>query len=202
MRERPGIDHFWRGTEQVEIVVTGAGSPRDLWWSYLLRGLFALGLGAFAVFWPTESLSILVLAVGIFCAVYGITSLISAMHAQDRRAYLAQALISLGIGIVLVFWPEGSLRILLKLFGVWILFTGIGQFMLARAIPPGYPDRGPVLAIGLVAVTVGTVLILWPASGIVTISWMIGLSALLIGGLLSYLALRFRQLAKRMEDSG
>lgn len=200
MRKKIGIEHFWRGAEQVEIVVTGDGSPRDLWWSYLLRGLFALALGVFAVFWPTTSLRILVLAVGVFCAFYGITSLVSAMRAQDRRSYMAQALVSLGIGLVLVLWPEGSLRILLMLFGVWILFTGIGQFMSARAIPSEYPDRGPMLAMGVVAVIVGAVLILWPGSGVVTISWLIGLSALLIGGLLSYLALRFRQLDRMMEN--
>ena len=202
MRKKIGIEHFWRGPEQVEIIVTGDGSPRDLWWSYLLRGLFALALGLFAVLWPTGSLSLLVLAVGIFCAVYGITSLVSAMRAQDRRAYLAQALVSLGIGLVLVIWPEGSLRVFLMLFGIWILFTGISQLMSARAIPREYPDRGAVLALGIIAVTVGTVLILWPGSGIVTISWLIGLSALLIGGLLSYLALRFRQLDKMMENQG
>jgi uncharacterized membrane protein HdeD (DUF308 family) len=46
---------------------------------------------------------------------------------------------------------------------------------------------------------VGAVLILWPGSGVVTISWLIGLAALLLGGLMVYLALRLKRLDRTIH---
>ena len=44
---------------------------KNLWWYLILRGMFALVLGAFALFWPSLSISVLVTVVGVFCLVDG-----------------------------------------------------------------------------------------------------------------------------------
>jgi uncharacterized membrane protein HdeD (DUF308 family) len=43
---------------------------------------------------------------------------------------------------------------------------------------------------------------LWPGTGVVTISWLIGIAALMVGVLLVSLALRLRGVDKRVEDLG
>ena len=191
-----GQDHR---QEAVEVVVAGVGPGAgerlgEVWWAFMLRGIFTLALGLFALFWPALSLRILVLIVGVVCIADGLASLAAAMHAYDRRGYVAQALVSLGIGAILMIWPEGALRVLLMLFGAWVLFMGISHFMAARQVPAAHPDRVPFMAIAIIAGIVGAILILWPGSGVVTISWVIGLAALFIGGLMVYLALRLKRL--------
>ncbi len=190
---------------RARVVVAGIGtgvSDRigDIWWSFLVRGIFASVLGIFALFWPTLSLSVLVIGIAIYCIVDGFAGLVFAFRASGGREYFAQALVSLGIGAVLLFWPEGSLRALLILFGVLILFMGISYIMAARQLSADDPDRGLMMALGGIAVIVGVILILWPGSGVVTISWVIGIAALLLGVLLISLAMRFRKLDKRVES--
>jgi len=192
--------------QRVEVVAAGirtgvSDRVGDIWWSFLLRGIFAVVLGLFALFWPTLSLSILIIGIAVFCIVDGIMALVFAFRASAGREYYAQALVSLGIGAVLLVWPEGSLRTILMLFGVLILFMGVNYIMAARQLSASDPDRGLLMALGVVAVVVGAVLILWPGSGVVTISWMIGLAALLLGVLLISLALRFKKLDKRMQSA-
>jgi len=92
-----------RRGERVQTVAAGvrAGVSSKLgsiWWSFLLRGIFAIALGIFALFWPALSLSILVLAVGLYCVADGVAGLVGALRYPDLRENLVQALVVLGIG--------------------------------------------------------------------------------------------------------
>jgi uncharacterized membrane protein HdeD (DUF308 family) len=174
----------------------------SIWWSFLLRGLFAIVLGIFALFWPGLSLSVLVLAVGIYCIADGAAGLVGALRHPELREYLAQALIVLGIGGILVFWPGASLRTLLVLLGAAAVIVGIGQILTARRLPADDPERGTVMTIGVAAAIIGLVLALWPGSGVAVISWVIGIAAILIGVFLIYLGSRFKRLDARLTMPG
>jgi uncharacterized membrane protein HdeD (DUF308 family) len=174
----------------------------SIWWSFLLRGIFAIVLGIFALFWPGLSLSVLVVAVGVYCLADAAAGLVGALRYPELREYLAQALIVLGIGVVLVFWPEATLRTLLVLLGAAALIVGGGQILTARRLPPDDPERGAVMTIGIAAAVVGLALAFWPGSGVAVISWVIGIAAILIGAFLIYLGSRFKRLGTRVETSG
>ena len=192
-----------RRGERVQAVAAGirAGVSSKLgsiWWSFLLRGIFAIALGIFALFWPALSLSILVLAVGLYCVADGVAGLVGALRYPELRETLVQALVVLGIGAVLVFWPGPTLRTLLVLLGAAVLIAGIGQILTARRMPADDLERRAVLTIGIIAAIVGLVLVFWPGSGVVVISWVIGTAAILIGVLLIYLGSRFKRLGARV----
>jgi uncharacterized membrane protein HdeD (DUF308 family) len=189
--------------ERVQAVAAGvrAGVSSKLgsiWWSFLLRGIFAIALGIFALFWPALSLSILVLAVGLYCVADGAAGLVGVLRYPELRENLVQALIVLGIGVVLVFWPGATLRSLLLLLGAVALIAGIVQILTARRMSADDPERGAVMTIGIIAATVGLVLVFWPGSGVTVISWVIGIAAILIGALLIYLGSRFKRLGARV----
>jgi uncharacterized membrane protein HdeD (DUF308 family) len=188
---------------RVQVAVTGlSGKLGSIWWSFLLRGLFAIALGLFALLWPGLSLSVLVVAVGIYCLVDGTAGLVGALRHPELREYLAQALIVLGIGAVLVFWPEATVRTLLVLLGAAALIAGIGQILTARRLPADDAERGVIMTTGIAAAIVGLVLAFWPGSGVTVISWVIGIAAILIGAFLIYLAARFKRLEARVETLG
>jgi len=179
---------------------TGVGSKlSDIWWYFLLRGIFAIALGIFALFWPSQNLSILVLAVGLYCAADGATGMIGSLRYPDLRENFVQALVLLGIGAVLIFWPGTSLRTLLVLFGAGALVVGISQVLTARRLPEGDPERGVVMTLGIAAMAGGLVVAIWPGSGVVIISWVIGIAAILLGVLLIFLGTRFKLLQTRVE---
>jgi uncharacterized membrane protein HdeD (DUF308 family) len=169
----------------------------DLWWWFMIRGGLAIALGVFALFWPTLSLTILAIAVGIYLLADGALGLFGSLKSGERGGYLVQSIVSLVIGAVLLFWPGRSLRLLLIVFGIGALVMGVSQIMVARKLSTADPERGVIMTIGVIATIVGLVLVLWPGSGIVTISWLIAAASLIIGAALIYIASRLRRAERR-----
>ena len=109
------VDHDQDGRVQVEVITArghrvGGDGPGSVWWFFLLRGVFAAALGLFALLWPALSASVLALAVGFCCIADGTAGLIAALRASARGRSLLQPVVSLAIGAVLTFWPEGPCR--------------------------------------------------------------------------------------------
>jgi uncharacterized membrane protein HdeD (DUF308 family) len=170
-----------------------------LWWSFLLRGAFAIALGLFALFWPSASLGIFVVAVGLYCIADGLTGLIAAIRYPELREQLVQAVIVVGLGVVLLLWPGATLRVLLVLLGAAALLAGAGQILTALRLPADDPERGTILIIGSATALVGLAVAVWPAGGIAVISWVIGIAAILLGALLISIGSRFKRLGARLD---
>lgn len=174
----------------------------DVWWSLLIRGLLAVGLGIVAIFWPKATLEFLVRLVGLYVLFDGIVSLLGAFRARELSAYLIPGLISVVIGGILLFWPGITGRLLLTIVGIWALFQGLTLFWTGHQADADEPERSLATTIGGIAAIAGVILIIWPGTGSVAISWVIGIAALLVGGLLIFLASRVRQARQRVVDLG
>jgi len=124
---------------------------------------------------------------------------VGALRASDRGNYLLQAVVSLVVGGFLLFWPSTSARTLLMVFGGWALFTGVSHILAARRANVEDADRGLMTTMGGAVAAVGLVLLIWPGTGVVTISWIIALAALLLAALLIFLALHIKRLKKRVD---
>jgi uncharacterized membrane protein HdeD (DUF308 family) len=168
----------------------------DIWWAFMLRGVFAGVLGICALIWPTLSFTILTRLVGLYLLADGLPGLLGAL----RASYLLQAIVSLVAGGVLLFLPSASARTLLMVFGGWALFTGVSHMLAARRANVEDTDRGPMTTMGGVVTVVGLILLIWPGTGVVAISWIIALAALLFAALLIFLALRLHRLKRRVDE--
>jgi uncharacterized membrane protein HdeD (DUF308 family) len=167
-----------------------------LWWTFMIRGVLALLLGLCALFWPSATVELLITLVGVFCVVDGLTGLLGVFRTPERGANLVPPLVGLAIGLVLLFWPDATVRTLLVVFGAWLVFVGITQILGARRANLQGGDRSVMTTIGGVAAVVGLILVLWPGTGVVAISWVIAIPALVVAALLIFLALRL----KRVDD--
>ncbi len=165
-----------------------------MWWTYMIRGILAGILGLFALFWPSTTLEILITLVGIFCVVDGLTGLFGAYRTAPRGASVMVPIVSLAIGLILLFWPGATVRTLLVVFGAWLLFVGVSQILGARRAKFPGGGRGVMTTTGGIAAGVGLILVLWPGSGVVAISWVIAIPALVVAALLIFLALRLKRL--------
>jgi uncharacterized membrane protein HdeD (DUF308 family) len=172
----------------------------DVWWFLLARGLLALALAVAALLWPTATLVLLIRVIALFALADGVLGLLGAFRTRDLGSHLAPALVSIAVGLILLFWPDLTGTLLLIIVGLWALLQGAMLIRAGIQADPIDPDRGPALAIGAVAALVGLVLVIWPGTGAVTIAWTIGIAALVIGASLVYLALRLRKIDKRVED--
>jgi uncharacterized membrane protein HdeD (DUF308 family) len=174
----------------------------DIWWAILLRGLLALGLAACAFVWPERTLEIFVKLLGAYFLIDGVIGAIGVYRSGDRASPLMQTVVSLAIGLVLLFWTGISAKLFLILVGLWLALQGISLFLAAFRMSPAEQERTPTMAIGAIMVLVGAVFVFWTDTGVVAISWLVGLAALVIGGLLIYLATRVRRLQAKFDSLG
>jgi uncharacterized membrane protein HdeD (DUF308 family) len=85
----------------------------DIWWVFMLRGVFAGVLGICTPIWPTLSFTILTRIIGLYFVADGLPGLVGTLRASDRGTYLLQAVVSLVVGGFLLFSPSTSARTLL-----------------------------------------------------------------------------------------
>lgn len=174
----------------------------QLWLGYFIRGVLALLLGCAALFWPKATVSLLIQLVGIFAILNGLASLYSTWRARLPRSYQLTGWISVGVGAVLLIMPGVTVHLLFLLVGIWALFQGGSLFMMSREYPSGDPDRGLLTGIAVAGVLIGLLLIFWPGSGAVAISWVIAAVALVTGGMLVYMGLHLRQAGHGIHRDG
>jgi uncharacterized membrane protein HdeD (DUF308 family) len=173
-----------------------------IWWAILLRGVLALGLAVCAFVWPEKTLGLFVKLLGAYFLIDGVIGAIGAYRSGDRASPLMQAIVSLAIGLALLLWTGISAKFFLVLVGIWLALQGISLFLAAFRMAPAEGERGLTMVIGAVMVLVGAVFVFWTDTGVVAISWLIGLGALVIGGLLIYLATRVKRLQAKVDSIG
>ncbi len=113
-----------------------------------------------------------------------------------------QAIVSLSLGLVLILWTGVSGKLFLILVGVWLVLQGLGLLLSGFKMTKEDPERGLAIGIAAAMAAIGLVFIFWPDTGIVSISWLIGLGAAIIGCLLLYLAIRVRRLKTSLQNVG
>ncbi|MDA9858449.1 DUF308 domain-containing protein [Rubripirellula sp.] len=174
----------------------------EIWWAILLRGLLALALALCAFVWPEKTVGMMVKLLGGYLLIDGVIGAIGAYRSGEKSSHLFQAIASLAIGLILLLWSGVSAKLFLVLVGVWLALQGAGLFWAAFKTNDEDGARGLTLSIGGVMTVIGLTFVFWPKTGVVTISWLIGIGALLIGGLLVFLATRVKRLQTRVGEIG
>lgn len=168
----------------------------DIWWSLMLRGLLAVTVGIAALVWPKVTVALLIKLIGLYVLVDGAVGVISVMRARQTGLEMAPGVISIAIGLILLFWPDVSGRFLMIVVGLWALFQGGTLLWAGLQSDSMDPERGSAIKVGAAVAIAGLVLVLWPDSGTITIALVFGFAALVVGSLLIYLAWRLRQVSK------
>ena len=174
----------------------------DIWWAFMLRGLLALALAACALFWPQKTMGLMVKLLGAYFIIDGLAGAIAAFRAQNKGSHLIQVVVSLAVGLVLLFWTGVSAKLFLIVVGIWALLQGAGMYLSSRKLEPEEEQSGLVGTIGAIMAVIGLVLIFWPNMGVVAISWLIALCSLVVGGLLVFLAMKLKRVKKRIDNIG
>lgn len=174
----------------------------EIWWAILLRGLLALALAVCAFVWPEKTLGIFVTLLGGYFLIDSVIGAVSAYRSGDKASPLMQAIVSLALGLVLLLWTGISWKLFLVLVGIWLVLQGISLLLAAFRMDSDDEQRGLAIVIGGVMAVIGLVFIFWTDTGVVAISWLIGIGAAVIGALLVYLATRVKGIRARIDSIG
>jgi uncharacterized membrane protein HdeD (DUF308 family) len=106
-------------------------SARDkgsYWGLLVVRGVINLAIGVALVFWPGVTVSVIVWLFGIAVIAGGLIGLIASFQIpkeHGRSGYLTRALVSLLIGLVIVVWPDATVRVLTLVVGLGLALWGL-----------------------------------------------------------------------------
>ncbi|MCL2769698.1 MAG: DUF308 domain-containing protein [Solirubrobacterales bacterium] len=98
----------------------------------LWRGLLALVAGAVLIRHPADSITVLALIFGIVLLVAGVFALVGAIENAERRGWrIVAGVVDLGIGILIVSWPQFGIYTFAIVLGISLLVRGAIEAWLA-----------------------------------------------------------------------
>jgi len=175
------------------------------WWLFALRGVLAICFGILAIIWPQQTVLVLVLLFGAYALADGIFSLYAgiASHRYFERwwAELLEGVAGIGVGVLTFIWPAITTHVLLYLVAVWAVVTGIFEILAAIQLRRLITGEWALILSGLLSVVFGVLLFAYPAAGIVTLVWLVGVYAIAFGIMLIILAFRLRSLRHDFEKA-
>ncbi|MFF5443995.1 HdeD family acid-resistance protein [Streptomyces sp. NPDC012888] len=110
---------------------------------------------------------------------------------------LVSALATLVFGVLLLVWPDKSLRVVAVLIGLYLLAAGVFQFVAAFAGHPQAGERWSRLLVAVVYVVAGVLCLRGPELTITVLALIIGMVWLVSGMLGAYAAVADKTLAHR-----
>ncbi len=156
-----------------------------------------------AYVWPGLTFTILVLFFGAYALWDGIFALIGAFRtrAERRWALILEGIAGVAAGLFTFLWPEAATVALLFIIAGWAIFTGIMEIITAIRLRKEIHGELLMALSGLLSVAFGIAIAVWPAAGLLAITWLIAAYAIIFGVLLIILGFRVRNYAQRDEVS-
>ena len=168
----------------------------DNWWVLLLRGIAAVIFGLLALFWPGLTVYLLLIVFGAYAIFDGIMAVIVAFQRKSEDdgwwAWALDGALSIIIGLMALFWPEATALAFVIWMAAWAVVAGIFRIIAAIRLRKEIEGEWALGLSGLLMVIWGVLMALIPAAGLLSLAWLIGVFALLIGGVMVVLSFRLR----------
>lgn len=175
------------------------------WWLMLIAGLLCLAMGIVVFVFPLESYVTLAILFGVLMLAVGALQLIvaslSGNYLTMRGYYVVGGVMDLILGIFLCIYPSVSLVALPVLVGIWMMYNSFVVIAFGGDMETfRLGGSGLVIVGGVLLLLLSTIILLNPFSaGIATVIIITGIGLLVLGCLLSMLALKLKYVNKEIE---
>ena len=176
------------------------------WWMFAWRGAVAVLFGVLALVWPGLTLLWLVALFAAFALLSGGAALIAGIknRKSDEDWWLALllGLVGLAAGVIAILHPDLTALVLVLWMGANAIVTGVLDIAMAIRLRKVIRGEWLLILTGIVAVTFGVLVFLFPAAGALALVWLISFYAILTGVLLLLLAWLMRKRAQGSWQGG
>jgi len=163
------------------------------WQAILGLGVGLLIIGLLMLIYPKPSLWIVTVLIGataLFMGLFGVISYFTAKGENRNIGWLLLGLVGVAFGIILFAYPGMSVTILMFLWGLWLIFSGI-TLLFAGLIDKDTKDTKILMILGgMLSLIIGGIFVVSPFDGAVALIWIIGLFTLVYGLIFITLAIR------------
>jgi uncharacterized membrane protein HdeD (DUF308 family) len=166
------------------------------WWTYVVRGAVAILFGILAFVAPAFGIAILVALFAAWAIIDGIGNLVAGIRTRggDRSWWLEvlEGLVSVAAGVLALLVPDIAARALVLIIGAWAVLTGVIEIVLAVRLRRVIDGEVWMALGGVASIVFGVVLVIFPATGALSLVWLIGSFAIAFGVFLVILGWRLR----------
>jgi uncharacterized membrane protein HdeD (DUF308 family) len=175
-----------------------AANARRYWWLFLIRGLFGLALGVYALLFPGATLAVALLLIGAYLIVDGVIACAKAIQIRQSDPHwwivLLEGLLGIVVGLAIFTWPALSVLSLAYLVGYWAILSGIASIVAALRLRSHMSNEWLYLFFGAISVLFGLFVLFAPAAGLVYIVLSICIYGFIMGFTMLALAFKARSL--------
>lgn len=168
------------------------------WWVLLLRGILLIIIGLLAFVSPL----VWVTFVGIYTLIDGVTMLMSGFSdqpaGQSRWPLVILGVLGLLAGLIILWNPALGGITLTYVIAAWAVVGGILTIITAIRVREEIDNEWWLVLSGILAVIFGILVFTNVLAGILTIAWIFGIFAVVVGILSIVLALRVRDFGTRI----
>jgi uncharacterized membrane protein HdeD (DUF308 family) len=164
------------------------------WWALLLRGVAAVLFGLVALSWPELTLFVLIVLFGVYALADGVLAVVGGIRGSEGRRWLlmAEGMLSSLAGLAVLFWPGMTAQVLLYVISAWAILTGLLKVGMAIAFRRQIENEWLMASSGVLSLVFGIVLGVFPIVGLLSLVWLVGIYALILGAALVVLGFRAR----------
>jgi uncharacterized membrane protein HdeD (DUF308 family) len=123
-----------------------------------------------------------------------VTNVVAGVRGREGWA-IAEGIISVVVGIVIVVWPAITALALLYVVAAWAIITGIVRIVAAVQLRRVIRNEWLLVGSGVASIIFGAIAALFPGAGILALIWLLGAWLIVLGVILIAFALSLRQLA-------
>ncbi len=153
-------------------------------WLNLIKGILITLFGLIALLKPDTALVTLVKVFGAFAVAGGIFVLIFSStnrHLPGNKFWMAEGIIDLLIGIILLTFPQATVKIFVIIIALWAIIMGVIQLTTYKRYKYFLFNKNLQLISGIITIIIGLILLFNPFEGGMILVVLIGLLAMFVG---------------------
>jgi uncharacterized membrane protein HdeD (DUF308 family) len=167
-------------TVNAVVMVTGRGAPARRSWGILVAvGVVAIVFGIIVLANIWASVRLVAIFAGLFLLYAGVMHFVGATSSGRRAGRIAAGVVAIIAGLVLLLWPESSVKTVAVIVGLAFLVWGLVG-VIAALVDRG-ESWGVAAAFSALLAIVGVIVIAWPGPTIAILMILVGINAIVFG---------------------
>jgi uncharacterized membrane protein HdeD (DUF308 family) len=174
------------------------------WMWRLLGGILLVILGILVLIYPDITVEIVVIVFGVLMLFQGVLQAIFGLSAPEAKSvkwlFVISGVLSIIIGILAILTPFYVLIAGWILIAAWAIVWGIFEIIAAFMVPAeaatkvyGTGGKWMAVVLGLIAIVLGIIFIVYPESSLTTVVYIAGILVIVLGLVMAFESFQLRK---------
>lgn len=175
------------------------------WWLLLVKGILVVALGIMSFIMPHITILVLTTWFGALMVLVGILSLATLFASRKElgrgsKMQVLEGVMDIFFGLLILLFPQITVLVFAVIVGIWLIFVGILQLIFSLLLRPIIKNWWLFLLNGLITTILGGLIGFNPLEGTITLSYLIGITAIFFGLMLITGSFFLKQMRNVFEE--